>query len=139
MGKRTKKLTNITRVVHRGGTKGWWVRIQRGNKSVSKLFSDRVYGGAKKAQTEAIKFRDQHIRKLPEPLHTGSSKPRPSAKGYYLRSRERRGKEERAWVATWSEDGRQREKSFSVQEHGYHQARRLAIEFRKKKVQQLTK
>lgn len=137
MGKRTKKLTNITRVVHRGGTKGWWVRIRRGDHSVSKLFSDQLHGGARKAQAAAIKYRDLHIRKLPKRLQTGSSKPRPSAKGYYLRSRERRGKEERAWVATWSEEGRQREKSFSVQEHGYHQARRLAADFRKKKVQEL--
>ena len=133
-----KKLKNITRVVHRGGTKGWWVRIQRGDSAISKLFSDGVYGGAKKAEAEAIKYRDKMVKKMPKPKHTGSSLPRPSAKGYYLRTRERRGKEERAWVATWSEDGRQREKSFSVQEHGYNAARRLAAAYRKQKVKELS-
>ena len=131
-----KKRTNLTRMDHEG-CKGWWVRIQRGDKQVSKLFSDGVYGGNKRAEAAAIKFRDEQLKKLPKRIYKGSSGPRKSAAGYYLRTRLRRGKEEKAWVAIWTEDGRQMEKSFSINQHGHASAKKLAKEHRQAMVAQL--
>jgi len=54
---------NITRFDY-GKTHGWWVRFQRSTESgtkrvVSKMFSDAVHGGKRKALRAAVEWRDQ--------------------------------------------------------------------------------
>ena len=127
---------NLTRMDHEG-CKGWWVRIQRGDKHVSKLFSDGVYGSSRKAEEAATDFRDKQLKKLPARIYKGSKGPRANAAGYYLRTRLRRGKEEKAWVAIWTEDGRQLEKSFSINQHGSAGAKKLAKAHREEMVKLL--
>ena len=131
-----KKRTNLTRMDHEG-CRGWWVRIQRGDKHVSKLFSDGKYGSNRKAELAAIKFRDEELKKLPKRVFKGSKGPRRTATGYYLRTRVRRGHDERAWVAIWTENGRQMEKSFSVNQHGNAGAKKLAKAYRQEMVKRL--
>lgn len=131
-----KKRTNLTRMDHEG-CKGWWVRIQRGSEHVSKLFSDGRYGSSKKAEDAAIAFRDKQLKRLPARIYKGSKGPRANAAGYYLRTRLRRGKEEKAWVAIWTEDGRQLEKSFSINQHGSAAAKKLAKAHRQEMVGKL--
>lgn len=43
-------------------TLGWWVRLQP--QRVSKLFSDCIYGGKRKAKRAAIQFRDKMVEKV---------------------------------------------------------------------------
>ncbi|MEZ6091564.1 MAG: AP2 domain-containing protein [Pirellulaceae bacterium] len=131
-----KKRTNLTRMDHEG-CRGWWVRIQRGDKHVSKLFSDGKYGSNRKAELAAIKFRDEELKKLPEREFKGSKGPRRNATGYYLRTRVRRGRDEHAWVAIWTENGRQMEKSFSVNQHGNAGAKKLAKAYRQEMVERM--
>jgi Holliday junction resolvase-like predicted endonuclease len=42
-----------------GQTRGWWVRVKRGNQSFSHLFSYNKYGGKENALIEAKRFRDK--------------------------------------------------------------------------------
>ncbi|QDV70188.1 AP2 domain protein [Rosistilla carotiformis] len=127
---------NLTRMDHEG-CRGWWVRIQRGDQSVSKLFSDGIYGSTRKAEIAATKFRDEKLKELPARVFKGSKGPRLNAAGYYLRTRVRRGKDEQAWVAIWTEDGRQLEKSFSINQHGNAAAKKLAKAYRQEMVEKL--
>ncbi|QDS89544.1 AP2 domain protein [Rosistilla ulvae] len=127
---------NLTRMDHEG-CRGWWVRIQRGDQHVSKLFSDGIYGSNRKAEIAATKFRDEQLKELPARVFKGSKGPRLNAAGYYLRTRVRRGKDEQAWVAIWTEDGRQLEKSFSINQHGNAAAKKLAKAYRQEMVEKL--
>lgn len=131
-----KKRMNLTRMDHEG-CRGWWVRIQRGDQHVSKLFSDGIFGSNRKAEIAATKFRDEQLKELPERVFKGSKGPRLNAAGYYLRTRVRRGKDEQAWVAIWTEDGRQLEKSFSINQHGNAAAKKMAKAYRQEMVAKL--
>jgi len=42
-----------------GQTRGWWVRVKRGNNRFSRLFSYNKYGGKENALVEAKRFRDK--------------------------------------------------------------------------------
>ncbi|MBX6324750.1 MAG: hypothetical protein IRY93_01795 [Chthoniobacterales bacterium] len=46
-------------------THGYQVHFLRGDKIVTKLFSDSVYGGKRAARRAARKFRDAVLRRLP--------------------------------------------------------------------------
>lgn len=59
-----KEYHHITRLDY-GATHGWWVRIRRRGFTHSKLFSDGVWKGKKKALTAAIAWRDELLEKAP--------------------------------------------------------------------------
>jgi len=42
-----------------GQTRGWWVRVKRGENRISRLFSYNKYGGKENALVEAKRFRDK--------------------------------------------------------------------------------
>lgn len=42
-----------------GQTRGWWVRVKRGDKKFSRLFSDQKCGGKENALIEARRYRDE--------------------------------------------------------------------------------
>jgi hypothetical protein len=138
------RLRNITRVDHAqlndyGGwsrTRGWWVRFQRnderGQKKMvaSKLFSDGVHGGKRKALEKAIRYRNQQERKVspPSPRGHGSVPP-----GYgYVRRTLRKQRVD--WHPHWSawirlEARRCASTTWSVTLHGEREAKRRAEAF----------
>ncbi|GJQ37194.1 MAG: hypothetical protein JETCAE01_32040 [Anaerolineaceae bacterium] len=61
---RKDEMRNITLMEYErndksGQTRGWWVRIKRGNEKFSRLFSYNKYGGKENALVEAKRFRDK--------------------------------------------------------------------------------
>jgi len=63
-----KSRPNITRISHLGGsggaTRGWWVRVERRGRRVSRFFSDKRHGGARAALKEAEVYLRQELRRL---------------------------------------------------------------------------
>lgn len=49
-----------------GNTRAWWVRVEREGRVSSKLFSDRKYGGKRKAFKEAQKYLHELYGVLPK-------------------------------------------------------------------------
>lgn len=139
---------NITRMDYppkvkgTGGTIGWWVRVMRGTKKHSKLFSDGKYGGKDKALEKAKEYRDRLIEE-----HEGLV-----GKGYYTFkshrntsgivgvhrgpkvTKRRSGREYTYyyWIAGWVDPitGKTKNKSFSVSKHGEIGALKLALQTR---------
>lgn len=56
-----------------GRTRAWWVRIQRLSFNKTKLFSDKAYGGKRKALLAAMKYRDAILKKAPKKKHAWSN------------------------------------------------------------------
>jgi hypothetical protein len=52
-------------------THGFQVHFLRGNKIVTKMFSDSVYGGKQKARLAARKFKQGALRRLPRRKFVG--------------------------------------------------------------------
>jgi len=44
---------------------GWWVRIQRRPRRISKFFADSRFGGSRKALAAATRVRDEFLKKNP--------------------------------------------------------------------------
>lgn len=73
-------MKNITRIDQDSkNTYGWFVRIRRDGKQISKFFSDGKYGGKDAALEEAIRYRDTHLdewnrlaKNAERPMHTGT-------------------------------------------------------------------
>ena len=64
-----KKHKNIVRMDYER-SHGWWVRFERRDHPISKMFSDVRYGGKLKARAAAIEYRDEVSKTLP-PRHHG--------------------------------------------------------------------
>jgi len=62
---KAKNLRNITRMDY-NRVHGWWVRFERQEHPVSKMFSDSRWGGKRAAKTAAIKYRDEILLTLPD-------------------------------------------------------------------------
>lgn len=55
-------MKNISRIDQPGkNTFGWFVRIRRDGRQISKFFSDSKYGGREESLEEAKKYRDSHL------------------------------------------------------------------------------
>lgn len=128
MGQKTKANLYISRI-ESGSTRGWWVRIRAGDpRGFQRFFSDLRHGGKAAARAAAREVRDSEVNKRPF-LRT-RTKAAPWGRGVSLNI-DRRGVRPRLnWVAYWSRDGRQYQKSFSVDRYGYDQALDLAIQHR---------
>jgi hypothetical protein len=121
-----------------------------------KYFADAHYGGCRKAELAGRAWRDKQLARLPEPTPAGR-KPGPSQQllpnnrsglpGVYRTVRIGRWyrKKDRAWVqrpyaywcCCWQEDGRTRDKSWSVNRLGEEKAKQQAWQFRKRKVREI--
>jgi len=122
----------ITRLDHKN-THGWWVRVYLRSKPVySKLFSDGVHGGKQKALKEAKSYRDKVCKKVfGKAMQPGAR--RTWGKGIYRQEDMKpSGYVTEAWVAFWSQGGRQYRRSFSVYKYGEQRAKKLAQEARKR-------
>jgi len=128
----TKREKNITRFDYRN-THGWWVRFQRstegGEKRVtSKLFSDAICGGKRKALAAAILWRDRMVKRVPPPRRSPNSERVPPGYGYIKRvSLARRVGVSPVYLA-WIRlhDGRAASTTYSIKKWGVKEAKRLS-------------
>lgn len=135
-----KRELYITRLDHTKAH-GWWVRVYKEGRLVarSKLFSDKVYGGKQLAKNAAIEHRDRLMAEhgiTPTRYRTVDQRSKSGMVGVMLSKRKSDGGLSVAWVASWVEGGKQRKASFSIREHGYQEAHRLAVEQRCRKTGQ---
>ncbi len=132
-------------------THGWYVRVYaNGGVFVSKLFSDRLYGGKQKALKNAIIFRDhnQMVAELERAKYKSTKR-----KPFYDRRAGKNstgitgvnevksitnGREVHYFQATWSEEGKLHSKKFYVNsKRTRDEAFKLAVEYRKQKEKEL--
>jgi hypothetical protein len=133
-----------------GQTRGWWVRVKRGNKSFQHLFSYNKYGGKENALVEAKRFRDKleeeygEIKELGYQVNkTGRNKSgmigvhriqkvtkRASGRMYVYDN----------WEASWIDPVTRKRihKSFLVSRHGEAGAMLLAIKAREEAIAQIS-
>ena len=147
-------MKGLTRVDHDGKKMyGWLVRAYGGGKTFSKYFSDSKYGGREKARERAV----THLEKLQTEVEERFVDfiPRQNMPGYRKRpgtanesglvgihrcETVSRGKEVAYWAATWKEDGKPKDKTFYFNNslRSEEDARRLAIEWRARKIIELS-
>lgn len=145
--KKPDELRNIQRLDYErkkggsGKTVGWFVRFQRGGKTIRRTFSDSKYGGKDKALEAAKKLRDeieQHYADTPYVgYHTKKSNKNTSGViGVYKDesiTRRKSGKTYiyKLWTAHWvDKNGQHKYKRFSISRFGEAEALRLALKAR---------
>lgn len=140
----SKPNRNITRIDinldGKAGTHGYEVRFMRRNQKIEKFFGDKAYGGKRKALKSAREYRDQLERDYPsysrqEIAQLKSKRNSSGIVGVQLVEEvDKRWPSQPSylyWVAQWSPAPYVRKtKRFSVNKHGFEEARRLAIEAR---------
>ena len=132
-------------------THGWYVRVYaNGGVLKSKLFSDRIFGGKKKALENAIKFRDHY--QMVAALHK-SKEPNSRRKPFYKKPPKNntsgvvgvnevkttmQGREVHYFQATWSEEGKAKSKKFYItSKRSREEAYEMAVDLRKSKEKML--
>ncbi len=131
-------------------THGWYVRVYaNGGVFVSKLFSDRQYGGKQKALQNAIKFRDhnqmvaeliraQYKSTKRKPFYNKKARNSTGVTGVNEIKGLVNGKEVHYFQATWSVDGKLHTKKFYVNsKRTRDEAFKQAVEFRKEREKEL--
>lgn len=129
----------ITRIDHKN-THGWNVRIVKDGETHSKLFSDGVYGGKRKALEAARAYRDKLHQKLfrrpvseKREIRYSNARNTTGVVGVALSVRKRPSGTYEYYVATWCpKKGRQARKAFSVNMYGRKKAFDMACKYRKK-------
>lgn len=132
----TKRIqTGITRfdIVDRG-TLGYMVRISRNGKKHNRFFSDKEYGGKRKALVAAREHYEKMVSKLPAAKTSKgimSVRNKSGQVGVHLAVNPSTcwsDVEYSSYVASWkSEDGRRKKISFSVEKYGKKKARAFAV------------
>lgn len=130
----------ITRIDHKN-THGWNVRIVKDGDTHSRLFSDGVHGGKRKALDAARSFRDKlHLKLFKRPvserreIRYSNARNSTGVVGVSLSIRQRGSGVYEYYVATWCpRKGRQARKAFSVSMYGRRKAFRMACDFRRSK------
>lgn len=128
-------------------THGWFVRCYRNAKIYSKLFSDKKYGGRRKALCAAREYRDQlekDLEKIPRTprgrrLVFSDSRNKTGVLGV-TRSKKvgADGVVREAYAVSWRpEPGVQKCTSFSIDKYGEEGAFRLAVQLRRKKMREI--
>ncbi|MEY4545375.1 MAG: hypothetical protein RL685_1570 [Pseudomonadota bacterium] len=116
------KLLNISRLDYER-THAWWVRFQRGSgterRVVSKMFSDALHGGKRKALLAAQLWRDRMAPKVPRSQRR-SELTVPPGYGYVKRRELLRRSSRQACYVAWLrvEDGCAKSTSRSVRVYG---------------------
>jgi hypothetical protein len=124
---------NLYRHVH-NGWKGWVFRAKRRGRATTRYFSDLKYGSSRGAHAAAARHRDEMLAALAplSKIKTRNVLNRTGVVGVCLvRQRSHSGKLFRYYVASWTQAGRRRGRSFSVLKYGAPEARRRAIRARR--------
>lgn len=128
MARNTKALRHITRFDY-GRSHGWFVRVYRGGKCYSRLFSDGRFGGKRAAQLAAQQFRDELLETVPpravRQQELSNGRVYRDVRSYV----DKDGKEQRYAVwAAWirRSDGRPAPTSYSVSKWGERKAKQMA-------------
>jgi hypothetical protein len=131
-----KGYRNITRMDY-SRSHGYWVRFSYLVHPISKLFSDRLYGGKRKALKAAIKYRDEVAATLPPRRHgrntlLGSGRIWKERRSYISLSGTRQYYQ--AWTA-WIMVSPQHPASsnFSIDKWGSHRAKSMLLVWLAKK------
>lgn len=141
-----KKYKGLSRIDN-DSARGWFVRGYKNGKTYSKFFSDGKYGGKRKGLVVAMGYRDE----LYKELESVSKEPR--ARRVVLRDirnvsgvlgvcricrRGSSGKVYQSYSVSWRpEPGVQRCTSFSIGKYGEAEAFRLAVEFRRERMEEV--
>jgi AP2 domain len=131
------------RRINRKNTYSWHVAINRMKKTITKHFSDSVYGGSDNALKAAILFRDQKLKELDSPeyalwkrrlgRHKRNTSGIPGVGRYINKYKTKSGHitESPNWQAFWDDhDGKRHIKTFFVSKYGEEGAKEMAIEAR---------
>ncbi len=136
--KNKESIKNIKRI-DSDKTHGWQVHVRRGGVLKTKLFSDRVYSGKRKALKEAKDYRDgllDDMAKLAKPLWRIKRTPRTNTGELGCSLTEytnKSGKKRKVITVTVRESlGKAVNRKFSVDKLGYEQALKKAVNWRKK-------
>ena len=124
-----------------GNTHGWFVRIYRKGKTISKFFSDGRYKGSELALEAAFGYKEKLETRYPPPKHR-SFRTRPQKNNgttgvvgvseTFMRSRS--GQKIPCFTVSWRPSPNvSRTKKFSIVKYGREQAFEMAVAFRKAK------
>jgi hypothetical protein len=147
-------MKGLTRVDHEGKKMyGWLVRAYGGGKTFSKYFSDHRYGGKEASRQNALEYLERLTREVKtqfadykprqnQPLYRkrpGSSN-KTGVVGIHRCQTVNHGKPVAYWAATWNEDGKPKDKKYYFGEdtRSEEEAKKLAIEWRAKKVLEIS-
>lgn len=135
--KRNKHSVKNIKRIDSTKTHGWQVHVRRGGELRTKLFSDRVHGGKRKALGEAKKYRDDllsDMAHLAKPLWQIERTPKTNTGelGASLTEYTNRAGEKRQVITVTAREalGRPVNRKFSVDKLGYDEALRQAVEWR---------
>jgi len=142
-----RKYKSVTRVDSRSGkTHAWWVRVAFQGQMHSKMFSDSLHGGRRKALDAAVKWRNKTERELGKPRtertvialsprnRTGVPGIRRTLKPMTRDGRKKGPVYEVVWQAA---PGELHRTCVSITKHGEAQAFRLAYRLRKAKEREM--
>ncbi len=131
------------RRIDRTDTHSWHVSIKRMNQTVTKHFSDRVYGSKEAALKAAMIFRDSILESLNTTEYALWKRKSPYRErntsgiigiGRYTNKYKKKDgsvSESASWQAFWQDQhGKRHIRTFSVKTHGEEQAKELAIQAR---------
>jgi hypothetical protein len=139
--KRVKNKQSVKNIKRIDSTKthGWQVHVRRGGVLKTKLFSDRLHGGKRKALAAAKEHRDEllaEMAKLAKPLWRIKRTPRTNTGELGVSLTEytnRSGKKRKVITVTArAELGKAVNRKFSVDKLGYDDALKKAVAWRKK-------
>lgn len=137
---------NIARIDNETSrTRAWLVRVQRNSNTISKMFTDGVYGGKHQALQAAIIFREQVLTVVPNyeyQMRRRNVVRRNNKSGiagvgrYEVKSVT--GRIRSFWLARWDDErGICRLRKFSVKRYGERKAKQLAIAERRRQLAQV--
>ncbi len=145
MAKRKSKHKGISRI-DTADTHGYYARVYHNCRTYSKLFSDRVWGGKRKAMDAAIQWRQdeaKRIQKLAEkdPSYRKRARSNTGVIGVSkTMKRNRNGTISPCYSVSWHpKPGIHKCTSFSIRRHGDKKAFKLACEFREARVKDYKK
>jgi hypothetical protein len=139
---------NIRRIDNKTNrTFAWLVCVQRNNHIVTKMFTDTVYGGKRKALQATICYRDQllaevssfeHQLWLRTILRRNNTSGIPGVSRHDKIVNPNTGSRRVFWLASWiNEHGATRQRKFSVMLYGELQAKQLAIAERERQLKRV--
>jgi AP2 domain len=113
---------------------GYYVRLTWRGTQYAKFFSDKKYGGKRKALKAAEQYFDELDEQMPLESQVGRMSVRNSSGivGVSRTKSSSRGHRYEYWQAWWGSGGDRRSAKFSINKYGEDKAKELAIQARQK-------